>query len=163
MPALHSQAAVSRQLAKELRPVPLWPEWPERPSLRFFLAATLVLTGLVVGAMGLAGAFPNGRTVAVMPLVVLVSDAPATARELVGRRAADIRQIFGPPLLIRREPPAEIWQYNSGTCVLDVYLYGEQQPDRVTHAEVRHTDPDTGADDAFATDCLFALQVSAEN
>ncbi|MSP52126.1 MAG: hypothetical protein EXQ91_07025 [Alphaproteobacteria bacterium] len=60
-------------------------------------------------------------------------------RRLIGLRASDIAELFGKPQLLRREPPAEIWQYLSNDCVLQMFFY--EAPDRrsfqVRHVEVR--------------------------
>lgn len=153
---MYKQAA--RIEASILRPVPLGPEWPERPSRRFLFCTALILLGLITSALGLAGAFKPGHSLDIGPLAVLVGTAPAGPLEFVGRSAQDMRARFGTPTLIRREPPAEIWQYRHDNCVLDIYLYGETAPDTVQHAEVRPVDGTQTAAD-FTSRCLFALQV----
>lgn len=35
----------------------------------------------------------------------------------------DVASALGAPSIRRNEPPAEIWQYKTGKCVLDVYFY----------------------------------------
>ena len=41
------------------------------------------------------------------------------------------------PELQRREPPAEVWQYRTTTCVFDLYLYNEEGGLRAAHYEAR--------------------------
>jgi hypothetical protein len=145
-----------------LRPVPLGPNWPERPSLRFFLCLGLIVFGLLSGILGLAGAFAPGRSLDIIsPLVIGIGSAPAGPLEFKGQSADEMRARFGTPALIRREPPAEIWQYRNDTCVLDLYLYGEIKPDTVHHAEVRTVDSTASTAPDFAGRCLFALQSAA--
>jgi hypothetical protein len=145
-----------------LRPVPLWPEWPERPSRRFLLCVALLLCGLVSGVLGLAGAFKPGRSLDIGPLAVMVGTAPAGPLEFIGQSASAMRSRFGTPTLIRREPPAEVWQYRHDNCVLDLFLYGENAPDTVQHAEVRAAEPGPELAEDFASRCLFALQVAGQ-
>lgn len=61
----------------------------------------------------------------------------ANAEGLVGLTAASTTQLLGQPQLKRQEDPAEIWQYRSGRCVLDLYLYGPPSEQKVQHAELR--------------------------
>ncbi|MBF0563014.1 MAG: hypothetical protein HQL37_13570 [Alphaproteobacteria bacterium] len=44
---------------------------------------------------------------------------------------------MGKPALLRKEPPAEIWQYRGQGCIADVFLYEEGAALRVNLVEVR--------------------------
>ena len=44
---------------------------------------------------------------------------------------------MGPPAFRRRDDPALVWQYRSGTCILDVFLYRQGAAYSVAHFEVR--------------------------
>jgi hypothetical protein len=48
-----------------------------------------------------------------------------------------LMQRLGSPDFTRRDPPAEIWQYRSASCVLDVFLYPEADGLKVLHATTR--------------------------
>ncbi len=48
-----------------------------------------------------------------------------------------LRTILGKPELVRREAPAEIWQYRNENCVFDVFLYDEAGRRQVTYIEAR--------------------------
>jgi hypothetical protein len=61
----------------------------------------------------------------------------ATADALVGLSAADLTAAIGSPRWRRRESPAEVWQYQGASCVLDVFLYQEVGAARVVYAEAR--------------------------
>ncbi len=63
--------------------------------------------------------------------------ASATAASLVGLSKAELTSLIGAPKWTRRENPAEVWQYQGASCVLDVYLYAENGAPRVLHAEAR--------------------------
>ena len=59
---------------------------------------------------------------------------------LIGLDAAGLSDILGPPTLLRRDAPAEVWQYAAQDCVMDVYLYtapGDPGDHRVTYYEMR--------------------------
>jgi hypothetical protein len=43
--------------------------------------------------------------------------------ELMGLGPDEVRRLLGNPVLVRRDAPAEIWQYRGRDCALDVYLY----------------------------------------
>ena len=47
-------------------------------------------------------------------------------------------QRLGEPDFTRRDPPAEIWQYRSASCVLDVFLYPGDSGLKVAHATTRN-------------------------
>jgi len=42
---------------------------------------------------------------------------------LIGQSEEQIVEAFGEPRQVRRETPAEVWQYSSTNCVVDFYLY----------------------------------------
>ena len=43
--------------------------------------------------------------------------------ELMGLNRGQITVMLGAPNLVRRDAPAEVWQYLGGECVLDLFLY----------------------------------------
>ncbi len=69
---------------------------------------------------------------------------------LIGMAPPDIVTFLGAPELIRRETPANIWQYRAEGCVLDLVLYPEEGTDRVTYVEAR----ENGLDIMPAKVCL---------
>ncbi len=56
---------------------------------------------------------------------------------LIGLDRSGLSKLLGEPRLVRRETPAEIWQYVGTECVFDVFLYEEKGGYRVIHAEAR--------------------------
>ncbi len=69
-----------------------------------------------------------------------INDDP---HQLMGLAPQAVNRLLGPPSLLRTEAPAEVWQYKAEDCVLDIYLYAEEQmPDRssVTYYEIRRSD-----------------------
>ena len=57
---------------------------------------------------------------------------------LIGMERADVAALLGPPKLLRRDPPAEMWQYLSDACVLHVFMYtsGDGESYLVRHVEI---------------------------
>ncbi len=60
--------------------------------------------------------------------------------ELIGLTAPAVHEALGDPQRIRREAGAQIWQYASPACVLDVFLYEEPRGSAVVHVEARNLD-----------------------
>ncbi len=65
--------------------------------------------------------------------------------KLAGLGEAELVAMLGQPDFRRNDPPAEIWQYRSADCVLDIFLYSEAGGYRVVHSEAhdRHVLPPT--------------------
>ena len=49
--------------------------------------------------------------------------------QLVGMSAGEITRLLGLPRSLRRDPPAEVWQYASASCIMFVFLYEGQPAD----------------------------------
>lgn len=47
--------------------------------------------------------------------------------DLYGKAGAEVEALLGTPRLVRKEAPAEVWQYRSAQCVLDVVLYADDE------------------------------------
>jgi len=61
-------------------------------------------------------------------------------KELIGLDHATVRRALGDPTRIRTELPAQVWQYVTGDCVVDLYLYQQSGAMKVTYIEARsHT------------------------
>jgi hypothetical protein len=72
--------------------------------------------------------------VAALPRVPVIDDNP---ERLMGLSPNGVAKLLGTPALVRREPPAEIWQYRGASCVFDVFLYENAGAQRVTYLEAR--------------------------
>lgn len=77
-----------------------------------------------------------------------------TAQELMGRDNQAVLVALGQPRRVRKEAPAEVWQYNAGTCVIDVFLYPDGGTQRVKHVEARDVIHGKAVD---ATGCLAKM------
>lgn len=61
---------------------------------------------------------------------------------LVGLASRDVEGMFGRPRFVRRDGPAQIWQYGTDRCTLNVYFYHEGAGLKVRHAEFRERSAD---------------------
>lgn len=83
--------------------------------------------------------------------------APAAPTgDLLGLDEAALKRWFGAPSFIRRDYPAEVWQYRAKACVLELYLYPADDHMAVTHAEASPGGAQS-AGDAGLGPCLAAL------
>jgi hypothetical protein len=73
--------------------------------------------------------------------------------QLMGLGREDLGALLGKPSLVRREIPAEIWQYESKDCIFDVFLYDEAGRYQVSYLEAR----DDQARKTEARPCLNQL------
>lgn len=91
---------------------------------------------------------PQEEQVAALPRPVLDAEAIAAAPDpagLVGKAPTVVQAAFGNATLRRREPPAEVWQYRTGACVLDLVFYPEGAAGalQVAHVALRPVDAPT--------------------
>ena len=85
------------------------------------------------------------------PIETAANDMPTA---VMGLDRSEVEQLLGRPGLVRRESPAEIWQYQTVNCVLDVFLYDQDDGSRVTYVEARSAD---AAEPVAADDCLQSV------
>lgn len=66
------------------------------------------------------------------------ADLPGPEK-LIGLSSGKVEDLLGTPVFRRRDPPAELWQYTSPRCILDVFLYRTKASPKylVTHLEAR--------------------------
>ncbi len=57
--------------------------------------------------------------------------------QLMGLDPISLEQRLGAPELRRREPPAEVWQYRTASCILDLFLYAKSGIKEVVYVEAR--------------------------
>ena len=76
----------------------------------------------------------------------------ADPAELVGLKSDIVNDLLGAPAMTRRESGAEVWQYRSDICVLDVFLYGG--PQQVEHVDLRDR---AGASEAAVRACFTRM------
>ena len=89
----------------------------------------LIVTTALLGACAGPAVAPVSSTQAA-PLATIPAAAVATVPlaelgELKGMRRPEIVALLGQPELKRDEPPAELWQYRTTDCVLNLFFYRE--------------------------------------
>ena len=77
----------------------------------------------------------------------------APPADLTGLEPVALQHLFGEPGLVRKDYPAEVWQYRNPSCVLDIYLYPDHDRLTVAHAEARA--PKLGGDPLSACIAQF--------
>lgn len=78
----------------------------------------------------------------------------ATSSSVLGLGPRDLEKLLGTPKLVRRDAPAEVWQYRSEVCVLDVFIYQVATGARVKYAEARTM----AAEPARTDDCVNTIR-----
>lgn len=58
-------------------------------------------------------------------------------KQLFGLNGQRVTALLGPASFVRRDGPAEVWQYRAKACVLDVYLYKDPKGLTVAHVDLR--------------------------
>ena len=81
---------------------------------------------------------PPEQTAAVPPSAELT--------RLHDMKPPEVEALVGSPDFRRVEPPAELWQYRTADCVVDLFFYGKNDDRRVVHEDARPRDPSGGAD-----------------
>jgi hypothetical protein len=74
---------------------------------------------LAVAACQSSASLENKRASA-QPAAPILSGDPAA---FIGLGDADLSRALGEPRQVRKDEPAEIWQYSGADCVVDFYLY----------------------------------------
>lgn len=87
------------------------------------------------------GSDANGLAQRALPAPREESQRAADPKTLVGLTGSEVSGLLGRPGFVRRDAPAEIWQYRGADCVLDVFLYTEANGARVKHVELRPRQP----------------------
>ncbi|MDA0239822.1 MAG: hypothetical protein O3A84_07310 [Proteobacteria bacterium] len=58
-------------------------------------------------------------------------------KQLLGQTGQQVQDLVGAPDFSRRDNPAEIWQYRSTDCRIDLFLYKSGPALKVEHVDVR--------------------------
>ena len=95
-------------------------------------------------------AVAHGDTI--VPTAARLSGDP---EELIGLDHSALRRVLGKPAQMRDELTAQVWQYVTGDCVVDLYLYDADESGalRVTYVEARSRSAETTP----TTRCLKSL------
>lgn len=111
-------------------------------SVRCLNAATLGASLLLAACSGGPPVIaPQSRaTPTVSPTLAALGRPPAIA-DLKGLEPGQVAALIGNPDLRRLDPPAEIWQYRSADCVLELYFYDSGASRRMVYAETHSREP----------------------
>ncbi len=71
------------------------------------------------------------------PRQIAKAPPPLKPERIMGLTRTELLDLLGKPDFLRRDAPAEIWQYRGKECILDVFLYDSGEYYRVLHFEVR--------------------------
>ncbi|MBT3237491.1 MAG: hypothetical protein HOK06_03435 [Rhodospirillaceae bacterium] len=98
--------------------------------------------------------------------IITVTSPPARpallGSQLMGLDQSGLAALVGEPSFRRVDAPAELWQYRSDDCLLDVYLYrGEEKSSAhaVTHIAARRHDETAISADA----CVATMDIPPQN
>jgi hypothetical protein len=89
---------------------------------------------------------------AILPTSLSLTGDP---KELLGLDHTALRRVLGKPAQVRHEVTAQVWQYVTGDCVVDLYLYDADESGalKVTYVEARSRSAETTP----TTRCLKSL------
>ncbi|MDE2166220.1 MAG: hypothetical protein KGJ66_07770 [Alphaproteobacteria bacterium] len=103
----------------------------------------MLVAGLLLAACSngpWAGAPQSASRPTVAPTLAALGQPPAIAN-LKGLAPEQVTALIGDPDLRRTDPPAEIWQYRSADCVLELYFYDSGASRRMIYAETHSRTP----------------------
>jgi len=92
---------------------------------------------VLLALAGCAGGYRATTAQGIGPASSASSYTTAAPGELTGLEGSALQRLLGIPGLVRKDYPAEVWQYRNPSCVLDVYLYPDHDRLTVAHAEAR--------------------------
>ncbi len=72
-----------------------------------------------------------------------------------GMEKTAIARLLGEPSFIRRDDPAEIWQYRGERCILDIFMYKDGKSFAAAHVALRSRTVERPADEKCYAD-IFA-------
>ncbi len=76
-----------------------------------------------------------------------------------GMEKTAIARLLGEPSFIRRDDPAEIWQYRGERCILDIFMYKDGKSFAAAHVALRSRTVERPADEKCYAD-IFARRKS---
>jgi hypothetical protein len=94
------------------------------------------------------------KKVSAQPAAPILSNDP---NSFIGLGDAELSRTLGQPKQVRKDEPAEIWQYSGADCVVDFYLYaGDAGGLAVAYMEARNQ----AAESTPADRCVKSLMQS---
>jgi hypothetical protein len=101
---------------------------------------------------------PESKRANAQPAAPILSGDSAS---FIGLGDQDLSRTLGQPKQVRKDAPAEVWQYSGADCVVDFYLYSGETGLAVAYMEARNRT----AESTPADRCVKSLlqSVSSEN
>ncbi len=103
----------------------------------FIVAISFILAGCTGAHQSPMAPGESENTAAAASSASAITLSAAPPADLVGLDGPSLERLLGKPGLVRRDYPAEVWQYRNPSCVLNIYLYPDNEHLTVTHAEAR--------------------------
>jgi hypothetical protein len=94
------------------------------------------------------------------PAAPILSTDPASS--FIGLGDADLSRALGEPKLVRKDEPAEIWQYSGADCVVDFYLYAGDTGLAVAYLEARDQTAESTPVDRCVKSLLQSVSVVSQ-
>lgn len=109
----------------------------------------LALAALPLSLAACQSAAPNEGAMLQPAAAIISSDSNA----FIGLDDRALANALGKPQMVRKEAPAEVWQYGGADCVVDFYLYENDGRMEVAYVEAR----DMLAGNASTERCVNSL------
>ena len=122
-----------------------------RSDLRWIaLTGAMILLAACQSTASLDPASPESKRASAQPAAPILSNDTSS---FIGLGDGDLSRTLGQPKMIRKDAPAEIWQYSGADCVVDFYLYADATGLSVAYLEAR----DRAAASTPADRCVKSL------
>ena len=125
------------------------------------VAHLLALLTLLVGA-GTAAAQQAPAQVQADPAQPAAPILSKDSTSFIGLGDADLSRALGQPKQVRKDAPAEIWQYTGADCVVDFYLYSGDGGLAVAYMEARDRAAESTPADRCVKSLLQSVSVEAQ-
>jgi hypothetical protein len=83
------------------------------------------------------------------------------SRAFIGLNDAELSRTLGQPKQVRKDEPAEIWQYSGADCVVDFYLYQGDSGLAVAYLEARDQLAESTPTDRCVKSLLQSVSISS--
>ncbi len=90
---------------------------------------------------------PKITTITPAPEAIIVNDDP---QQFLDLNIHELTRLLGVPSLVRRDGPAEVWQYQGDDCILDIFLYKSPENLQVKYIDLRGQDDNSVKRACFA-------------
>lgn len=141
---------------------------PGQIGPRHFRRIALVGVSIVVAACQSTGALdgagasssnPASESAKLQPAALILSGDPAA---FIGLGDDELARALGEPRQVRKDAPAEIWQYSGADCVVDFYLYEGDGGLEVAYLEARNPAADATPTDRCVKSLLQSVSVDGQ-